>query len=128
MLRLKHIAKNPSLFSILQGYGCSPALRGYHYRRKTFTNLVGQPAIVVTAGCQVVIRKFVSTVIGTENHMDHRRRKRCIQGKASVLLAMIFRVSLSMLRARQTKREHFVVSGSLDFPVTGSPIDGAIHD
>ena len=70
----------------------------------------------------------VSTVSGTENHMEHRRRKRCIQRKASVLLAMMFLVPLSMLRARQTKREHFVVSGSLDFPVTGSPIESAVHD
>src|SRR5258705_9567716 len=60
--------------------------------------------------------------------MEHRRRKRCIQRKASVLLAMIFLVPLSMLRARQTKREHFVVSGSLDFLVTGSPIESAVHD
>jgi len=73
-------------------------------------------------------KQSVSAVSGTEHRMEHRRRKRRIQRKASVLLAITPLVSVSMLRARQTEREHFVVSGSLDFPVTGSPKEGAVHD
>ena len=34
----------------------------------------------------------------------------------------------AILRAGQTERVDFVISGSSDLPVTGSPIEGAVHD
>jgi hypothetical protein len=73
------------------------------------------PFIVTTAPC---------TVVWPENHMEHGRRKRCIQRKPSVLPA--FGVFASVLRAGQSKGVHFVVPGS-DL-VTGAPIDGTVHD
>ena len=39
---------------------------------------------------------------------------------------MIF--ALSLFRVGQTKGEDFVVSGSTDFAVTRSPIEGAVYD
>ena len=41
---------------------------------------------------------------------------------------MIIGVPASVFRAGQTKGEDFVVSGSTDFPVTRSPIEGAVYD
>src|SRR6266545_2991256 len=96
------------------------------HRRKFFTGWGGASCHRRDGRMSRCYKQSISTVSGTENHMDHRRLKRYIQRKASVQLAMIFRVPLSMLRAGQTKREHFVVCGSLDFPVTGSPIESAI--
>src|SRR4030095_7070115 len=85
---------------------------------------------VTSTGWQVVslLRQSVGTVSGTENDMDHRRRKRCFQRKPSLVLDLMVRVPPSMPRAGQSKRVHFVVSGSLDFPVTGSPKESAVHD
>ena len=41
---------------------------------------------------------------------------------------MIIGVPASVFRVGQTKGEDFAVSGSTDFPVTRSPIEGAVYD
>src|SRR6266568_5228514 len=45
-----------------------------------------------------------------------------------LLLALIVGVPTSMVRAGQGKCVHFVVSGSNDISVTGSPVERAVHD
>src|SRR6266700_8312660 len=45
-----------------------------------------------------------------------------------LLLALIVGVPTSMIRAGQSKCVHFVVSSSLDIPVTGSPKEHAVYD
>src|SRR6266481_1381328 len=37
-------------------------------------------------------------------------------------------VLAAILLVGQTEREHFVISGSSDLPITGSPVEGAVHD
>jgi hypothetical protein len=73
-------------------------------------------------------KQYISTASGTRIIGNIVDASDAFQRKPSLLFAVIVRVPLSMLRAGQTKREHFVVSGSLDFPVTGSPIESAVHD
>jgi len=73
-------------------------------------------------------KQSVSTVSGTENHMDIVDASDAFNARQSLLFALIVRVLPSMLRAGQRKRVDFVVSGSLDLPVTGSPIESAVHD
>src|SRR6266436_4645613 len=46
----------------------------------------------------------------------------------SVLPTVIARVLAAILLVGQTEREHFVISGSSDLPITGSPVKGAVHD
>src|SRR5712664_2001615 len=54
---------------------------------------------------------------------------RCLD--ASVLL-LVMRVAVRVLGAillvGQSEREDFVISGSSDLPITGSPVEGAVHD
>jgi hypothetical protein len=45
-----------------------------------------------------------------------------------LLLSLMVGVSASVFRAGQTKGEDFVVSGSADFLVARSPIEGAVYD
>src|SRR5258708_19805672 len=67
-------------------------------------------------------------------------RTRCCQSvsfsrclTASVLLlvprvVVIVGVLAAILLVGQSEREDFVISGSSDLPVTGSPVEGAVHD
>src|SRR5229473_2843352 len=65
-------------------------------------------------------------------------RTRCCQSvsfprylNASVLLlvmGVIVGVLAAILLVGQSEREDFVISGSSDLPVTGSPVEGAVHD
>jgi hypothetical protein len=86
--------------------------------------MVGHPALVVLAECPVIVTTALCTVIWPENHMEHGRRKRCLQRKSSMLPA--FGVFAWVLRAGQSKGVHFVIPGS-DL-VTGAPIDDPVHD
>src|SRR5882724_12105299 len=104
------------------------SLLGHRHRRKIFTSWCWASCHREDGRMSCCYKQSVSTLSGTQNHMDHPRRERCIQRKASLLLALIVRVLPSMLRAGQRKRVDFVVSGSLDLPVTGSPIESAVHD
>jgi hypothetical protein len=45
-----------------------------------------------------------------------------------LLLALIVGVPTPMVRANQGKCVHFVVSGSLDISITGTPIEDAVYD
>src|SRR5437899_12491091 len=64
----------------------------------------------------------VTTVVGTGNQIVMY----AIIGRPSVLPTVI--VGVVAMIAGQTKGEHFVVSGSLDISVAGSPIEGAVRD
>src|SRR5258705_9959555 len=44
------------------------------------------------------------------------------------MVMVITRLPAMLLRAGQTEREDFVISGSSDLPVTGSPVERAVHD
>src|SRR6266404_4008955 len=46
----------------------------------------------------------------------------------TVIVVAIAGVLTVILLAGQTKGEHFVISGSLDISVAGSPIESAVHD
>src|ERR1700739_1000812 len=66
-------------------------------------------------------------------------RTRCYQSvsfsrhlNAPVLLLVLRVVGVAgvlgaILLVRQSEREDFVISGSSDLPITGSPIEGAVH-
>ena len=45
-----------------------------------------------------------------------------------VVVVVIAGVLAVIVLAGQTKGVHFVISGSLDTPVTRSPIEGAVHN
>ena len=51
-----------------------------------------------------------------------------LRDRSPLLLSLIVGVPTSIVRTAQSKRVYFVVSGSTDFPVTGSPIEGAVYD
>src|SRR5579864_6827865 len=53
---------------------------------------------------------------------------RWIRLRRPLPLSFIVRVPASIARTGQGKRENFVVPGSTDFLVTGSPIEGAVYD